>query len=62
MNEGNQVFFEDLAPCIQEVIEDLLVSIIEGKRKVRSWKFHPLSRREDSIRRPKKVQMFTCLP
>jgi len=33
MREPDRVFFEDLDPWVQEVIVDLFVSVIEGKRK-----------------------------
>ena len=35
MDEANKMFFEDLDPWVQEVIVDLFVSILEGKRKAR---------------------------
>ena len=33
MREPDRVFFEGLDPWVQEVIVDLFVSILEGKRK-----------------------------
>jgi hypothetical protein len=33
MDEENKMFFEDLDPWVQDIIVDLFVSILEGKRK-----------------------------
>ena len=33
MDEANKMFFEDLDPWVQDIIVDLFVSILEGKRK-----------------------------
>lgn len=41
MGEPDRVFFEDLDPWVQEVIVDLFVSIIEGKRKARELEVSP---------------------
>ena len=42
MDEANKMFFEDLDPWVQEVIVDLFVSILEGKRKAQELDVAPL--------------------
>jgi len=41
MDEANKMFFEDLDPWVQEVIADLFVSILEGKRNARELAVSP---------------------
>ena len=41
MDEASKIFFEELDPWIQDVIVDLFVSIIEGKRKAQELNVSP---------------------
>jgi hypothetical protein len=41
MREPDRVFFEGLDPWVQEVIVDLFVSILEGKRKAQELGVSP---------------------
>ena len=41
MDEANQMFFEDLDPWVQDIIVDLFVSILEGKRKADKLEVSP---------------------
>jgi|GEM_PF-6986010 len=45
MDEENQMYFEDLNPWVQDIIVDLFVSILEGKRKAQELSISPPDQR-----------------